>query len=230
MKTIIKSIFVLFLAISFTNCEKESEGLTRITYYAELLLEGETTITVPLGGSFTEPGYSATENGVDRTGDVVVENNVDYNTAGLYDIVYSIENSDGYLTTATRTIIVAFIDSEAPESGVWNTSIVRTEADGSNPRPRAFSIVFVNEGDDVFYVGGLLGYYYAAGYGPAYAMLGRIKLDKATNTFTLIESHVEGWGDGLEDFRNASYDPATETMYWESIYAGNDTFAVTLTK
>lgn len=230
MKTIIKSIFVLILAVSLTNCEKESEGLTRITYYAELVLDGESTMTIPLGGSFTEPGYSADENGVDKTDEVIVDDGVDYNTAGLYEITYSIANSDGYMTTAVRTIVVAVIDPDAPESGVWFTNIVRTESDGSDPRERSFSIVFVNEGDDVFYVSCLLGYYYADAYTSLYAMEGRIKLDKATNTFTLIESYLEGWDDSLAGFENASYDPTTGIIYWESIYAGNDTFAVTLTK
>ena len=223
--------FVLLILLgSIVSCDDDSEGLSTITYYAEIMLEGGTTVTVPLGGSYSEPGYSAIENSEDKTADVVVTDNIDPSTIGLYEVSYSIENSEGYETVATRTVIVAVIDPDAPASGVYNTDVVRTEADGTDPRPRSSSIVFMNEGNDVFYVGGLLGYYYATGYGPAYAMNGRIKFHKDTNTFTLIESHVEGWGDGLEDFQNASYDPETGSLYWEAIYAGADIFAVTCTK
>lgn len=230
MKTIIKFLVIFVIIISFGSCDKESEGLTKITYYAEIELDGSETVMIPLGGTYSEPGYSATENGVDKTASVDVENNVDASKAGLYSINYKIENSDGYFTNAARTVIVAVMDDDAPASGVFNTNTVRTEADGSDPRPRDFSVVFVNEGNDVFYVGGLLGYYYADGYGAAYAMIGRIQLDKTTNTFTLVESHLEGWGDGLAGFQNATYDPATGVVHWESIYAGGDIFAVTMSK
>jgi hypothetical protein len=84
-------------------------------------------------------------------------------------------------------------------------------------------------GTGIFYVNCLLGYYYAAGYGPAYAMTGYISLN-ADNTFSLITSHVQGWGDGLEAFNNATYDEETGELYWESIYAGADIFATTCTK
>ena len=224
---ILFSLLVLFGTM--ISCDKESEDLSKITYYAEIMLDGETTVTVPLGGSYVEPGYSALENDEDKTADVIVEDNIDNSTAGVYEVTYAIANSDGFNTYATRTVVVAVVDPDAPASGVYNTNVVRTESNGSNPRPRSSSIVVVNEGNDVYYVGGLLGYYYAAGYGPAYAMNGRIKFHKDTNTFTLIESHVEGWGDGLEAFQNAKYDPETGELYWESIYAGADIFAATCT-
>ena len=57
MKTTIRVLLLLVLALVLSNCEKESEGLTYITYYAEITLEGG-IVTIPLNGTYTEPGYS----------------------------------------------------------------------------------------------------------------------------------------------------------------------------
>lgn len=232
MKNIIKILFVFLLTFSFTNCEKESEGLTRITYYAEIaIVDG--TVLMPIGGTYVEPGFSGNENGVDKTADIVVTNNIDAAKGGVYYVTYTLYNSDGYPTIVNRLVIVSAVDPDAPASGIYNASIVRTEADGSDPRPRGpFELVFVNEGSNVYSVSCLLGGYYSigSGYGDAYAAVGRIEIDKVTNTFSLLESSVAGWGDELAGFQNSTYDPGTGVVYWESIYAGGDTFAVTLSK
>jgi hypothetical protein len=86
-------------------------------------------------------------------------------------------------------------------------------------------------GPGIFYVDCLLGGYYSlgAGYGSTYAMTGYIMLN-SDNTLSLISSYVSGWGDGLEDFFDGVYDPATGGLSWKSQYAGSDIFSVTLTK
>lgn len=232
MKKIFASLFVL--SILFAGCEKDitTEDTSIITYYVTFDLDGETLMKLPKGQAYTEPGFTAMEGESDVTGAVLVEGSVDADSPGLYTIDYSAVNSDGYPSSVTRTVIV--YDPTAPEtdfSGTYSTSIVRTEADGSNPRPYAGEINITKIAQGIFYVDCLLGATYSIhyGYGSAYAMTGYISLN-ADNSLSLLSSYVAGWGDGLEGFKNGSYNPTTGLPYWESIYAGNDTYAVTTSK
>ena len=53
------------LLVMATGCEKTSKGVTKITYYPVITLQGDNPYVVQLGGGFTEPGYSATLDGED---------------------------------------------------------------------------------------------------------------------------------------------------------------------
>jgi hypothetical protein len=230
MKTTIRILLLLVLSLSLTNCDekKESEGLYRITYYAEITLEGG-TVSIPIGGTYTEPGYAGAENGVDKTSDIVVADDIDASGIGVYAVDYSLENADGYLSFASRTVVV--YDPAAPEddfSGTYTTSIVRTESDGTDPRDYAGESTITKLGPGFFEVSCLLGGTYSVGYayGSAYAMHGYYILN-ADNTLTLISGDVAGWGDSAEGFQNGVYDPGTGLPYWETIYAGGDIYAVT---
>jgi hypothetical protein len=126
---------------------------------------------------------------------------------------------------------VVVYDPTSPEddlSGDYVAEVVRTEGDGTNPRPLTNSLSISQVAQGIFYVEGLLGSYYSKGYGYGsnYRMDGYIALN-SDYSISLLYSHVIGWGDGLEDLRNGSYDPETGKLYWESIYAGGDIFAVT---
>lgn len=232
MKKIFASLFVL--SILFTGCEKDitTEDISTITYYVTFDLAGETLVKLPMGQAYAEPGFAAMEGENDVTESVVVDGTVDENSLGLYTIDYSAENSDGYASNVTRTVIV--YDPTAPEtdfSGTYSTKIVRTEADGSNPRDYAGEINITKVAQGIFYVDCLLGATYSInyGYGSGYAMTGYIALN-ADNSLSLLSSYVPSWGDGLEGFKNGSYNPTSGLPYWESIYAGNDTYAVTISK
>ncbi|MCP4309975.1 MAG: DUF5012 domain-containing protein [Bacteroidetes bacterium] len=230
MKTTIRILLLFVLALSLTNCEKdlESEGLFRITYYAEITLEGG-NISIPIGGTYTEPGFAGEENGVDKTSDIVVSDDIDASVIGVYSVDYALENADGYSTGASRTVVV--YDPAAPEddfSGTYSTAIVRTEGDGTNPRDYAAETTITKLGPGFFEVSCLLGGTYSIGYGygSAYAMHSYYILN-ADYTLTLISGDVAGWGDSAEGFQNGVYDPGTGLPYWETIYANGDIYAVT---
>jgi hypothetical protein len=57
-----------------------------------------------VGGSYTEAGVSATENGA--TLPVKISGSVDATKVGVYDITYSATNSDNFDGSVTRTIAV----------------------------------------------------------------------------------------------------------------------------
>lgn len=70
-------------------------------------LKGEATISIYVGGKYTEKGYSATDNcDGDLTKKVKVENSVNNKKAGTYKISYTVTDSSGNKDIATRTVIV----------------------------------------------------------------------------------------------------------------------------
>ncbi|QHT65987.1 DUF5011 domain-containing protein [Rhodocytophaga rosea] len=94
------------LVTLFWSCEKEldTEGLSRITTFADIQVTGDELAIVTLGQPYTDPGATAVENGKSVT--VTTEGEVDVNTAGIYTITYSATNSDGFPNEASRLVAV----------------------------------------------------------------------------------------------------------------------------
>lgn len=220
---IIAAIFFLF------SCDKETEGLSRITYYCDLILDGDATMLVPLGGTYVEPGYIALENEEDVTGDVTVAGTVNTSVAGLYRLVYSVYNTDGFAKTAVRQVVVYDPTPSAMPSGFYTVD-ASSNRNGTTVYGREFPILMYQVSPGKFYVSDLLGGYYdqRAGYGSSYAMVGHIALD-ANNVITLIDSKVAGWGDSLDGLINGSFDPGTQTVKWTAQYIGAYDFNVIAT-
>lgn len=108
MKSKLLYLMVFALAtVSLASCDDESTaGLTRITYYPELTMEGPATVYVDKGTTFTDPGYSAILDGEDVTDQVQVNSNVNMAASGVYSISYAVTNDDGFSSTASRTVVV----------------------------------------------------------------------------------------------------------------------------
>lgn len=71
-------------------------------------LKGSKSINVKVGNSYKEEGYEATDNHDGNiTEKVKVTNNVNYNKAGTYEIIYEVEDSFQNKTVEKRTIHVA---------------------------------------------------------------------------------------------------------------------------
>src|ERR1700733_15353055 len=93
----------LFLILAFiaivSSCSKDPivsndqyVGRSKITYYANIVLTGETSISVVQGVAFTDPGVKATSNGADVP--VTTTGSVDTSTPGIYTLNYSATNAD----------------------------------------------------------------------------------------------------------------------------------------
>jgi len=81
-----------------------------------ITLLGETTINILVGGTFSDPGATATDDvDGDLTANIVVAGDaVDVNTAATYTITYNVSDAAGNAATErTRTVIVA-ADTVAP--------------------------------------------------------------------------------------------------------------------
>lgn len=230
MKKIINIVGLACLSL-FISCEKETEGISFETNYANFTITGDNPYNLPQGTPYTEPGVTAEAGGEEL--EVTAVNNIDHTTLGIYEVNYSATNKDGYEAVVKRT--VAVYDPSAPAtdfSGVYTSNMYRTNADGSGRREfKDLSVNVTKVGPGIFYLTDLLGGYYSQGlaYGGAYAMTGYLALN-ADNTLTLLSSHVSGWGDGLEQLVDGKYDPATGVITFTSYYAAGRPFYVTLNK
>jgi len=97
---------VLVIALALLGCEKDDEtaNVSGVTTYAEFQMSGDPYLSIVQGGTFTDPGVTATEGEADLP--VSVSGTVDPATPGVYDIVYTAVNSDGFPGSTTRTVAV----------------------------------------------------------------------------------------------------------------------------
>jgi hypothetical protein len=228
MKIMKKNIFfammVAMVGLVLASCSnsKDSEGLSRFTYYPVLELEGDASMVVAKGSTFQDPGFKATLNGEDVSNQVVVNSNVNTAASGVYSVVYSIKNSDGITANAKRTVIV--LDLNDPIEGFY-----LTQADSYRVREGAqvaygnvFEILIIGNGDGTYDVDDLLGGWYCqrAGYGTNYALGGTIAIAE-DGTVTCLKNYIPGWGNGLDSFEG-TYNAATSTFNVKSVYAEMD--------
>ena len=109
---IIKFLLILAAVIPFASCEKTEKpdntpdrvGISRVTYFPTFTMSGAKYISIVKGGSFTDPGVTAKEGTADLQ--VTKTGTVNTNTVGVYDIVYSATNKDGFTSSVTRTVAV----------------------------------------------------------------------------------------------------------------------------
>ncbi len=196
------------------SCDEDTEGVTGITYYPVLELDGETYMIVDKGTAYEEPGYTATLNGEDVTDQVTVTSTVDTSTSGVYSVTYSITNEDGFASTSSRTVVV--LDANDPVEGIYDTdpACYRLYNGNQTAYSYSFEILVIGEGDGVYYVEDLLGGWYCqrAGYGTNYAMEGYIYV--SDGTVELLDSYVPGWGDTAEFMSDGTWDEETGTLSW----------------
>lgn len=166
MDTIMKKnlIFLLSAALMVlaTGCEKTSKGLTRITYYPVITLQGDNPYVVQLGEKYTEPGYTATLNGEDYTDNVQTSSNVDSSVPGIYSVTYSATNPDGCSYSTTRDVYVL------NPGGVANVYISHCWNNSGSRNYDNIPIVISPISDGVYEIEDLLGGYYFAGVYPGY--------------------------------------------------------------
>lgn len=234
MKSKLLYLMVFALAtVTLASCDDESTaGLTRTTYYPELTLDGEATLYLDKGATYIEPGYSAILDGEDVTDQVKVTSNVNMNVSGIYSVGYSVTNSDGFSSTASRTVMVT--DPNDPVEAVYvvSPSSYRLYNGAQVAYGASYEMTVLNNGDGTYTVQDMLGgwYWRRANYGIAYALEGIISAPE-NGTFTLISSFLSGWGDSANYMADAKFDAATGTLSWQLNYTDYPMdFFVTMTK
>ena len=101
---IYKYSLLLVSFLLFFSCDKETEGLSRITEYATFEMEGDDFMYVLVNSTFTEPGVSAFEGETE----LQIETRGSVNTAvpEVYVLQYSAKNSDGFAASVQRIVAV----------------------------------------------------------------------------------------------------------------------------
>lgn len=225
------------VALSFASCEKETEGVTRITIYPVLELDGESTLILEKGSTFEDPGYTATLDGEDVTEDVVVVSNVDMNKSGIYTVAYSITNVNGFSSTASRKVIV--LDSSDEVEGFYTVTAdsyriyytfkedkKTVDKETTTPFGATFEILVINQGDGSYFVSDLMGGWYCqrAGYGEKYALEGTISIND-DKSLTHLESYIAGWGNSADDL-TGTYDAAKHTFTYVLYYGKGEDYPI----
>lgn len=232
MKKYCSIIGVALAALAITSCSKDTEGVTGITYYPVIELDGPIYDQAPAGHAYVDPGYSASLNGEDYTQNVKVTSALDFADPkpGYYSISYSAVNSDGFSATATRYVLVAEADDKA--SGYYSTDPTSFRVASGNTvyYGDSYFVYVAGNGDGTYEVSDLLAgwYEYRAGYGSSYALGGELAIAD-DGTVSLVDSYLPGWGDSADDLTDGSFDAATGTISYLVQYAGME-FHVTMVK
>ena len=235
-----KKIFLFGLLalgmLALSSCNDDNDELTdsRLTYYADLQMQGDEFMLVPVGSSFVDPGCTGTLAGEDITSKIMIEgaDEVDPNAVGFYYITYSAVGSDGYPASVTRTVCVYDPPVTTDISGEYTVQGGSYRYWFSSGATVAFSgypvsIDIVVPG--IFYISDMMGGYYdqRAGYGSRYAMNGYIRLTNE-NEIIALSGLVPGWADSYDEFYDGSYDPETGTVTYDMDYAGSMQFHIIL--
>lgn len=227
-------LLALLAVVGMASCsDKDSEGLTRITYYPTIELSGDASMVVQKGSDYEEPGYVSYMNGEDVTDKVTVTSNLDTSKSGIYTIVYTtMSNEDGFNVSASRTVIV--LDLDDPVEGFYLTSADSyRDYNGTIAAFGAeYETLVVGNGDGTYYFEDLLGGWYSlrAGYGSSYALTGNVSIAD-DGTMEVLNSNLDGWasyGYALEDF-SGTYDFSSSSINMVVTYVGMD-FHITMTK
>lgn len=199
--------------LGLASCSKDTEGLTGITYYPVVELDGPIYDQAVAGTPFVEPGYSASLNGEDYTDHVVVSTKMDTSNPkpGYYTITYSATNADGFSASATRYVLVS--ENSDPVSGYYTTNPDSFRDYNGTVYYGGYSVIVYANGDGTYHISDLLAgwYEYRAGYGSNYALGGNLSVD-ADGNIELINSYLIGWADSANELTDGKFDAASGTI------------------
>jgi len=235
-------LLVLGSIILATSCKKDSENISKTTYYPDFKMAGAQENFLPLGTAFTDSGVTATENGVQITvtkniaGDYFsfTGSQVDISSPNKYIITYSATNKDGFPGSVERDVyIVSTGDLITNIEGLYTCdSVVR------NDGKKFFGLNYImirKVSGNTYELSDAIGGYYDLGrlYGAAYRATGATvtAVNIATNNFTYGPSFGVGAFGGVANIVSFAVDAATKTITFETDWDGGPyTFAVTLTQ
>mgnify|MGYP003300170418 CR=1 FL=1 len=111
-------------------CKVKRKVVVKDITAPEITLSGKSSMYVMLGESFSEPGYTASDNvDGDLTSKVVVSGKVDTNKVGDYTITYEVSDSSENKKTVTRNVRV-YKKQEATQTEVGDKLVYLTFDDG----------------------------------------------------------------------------------------------------
>ena len=166
MKKTLIVLAALLMTVAISCKKKTPELVSRIVTasYPVITINGDQFVSIPVGGAFTDLGSTATDTVLNETPELIeVTNDIDNNTPGFYTVQYTYKNSNGYVSTATRFVLVTDIAAGLDYSGVYRrntnnspmnvekvaTGLYKTDNVGGVPLPSDFAItVYFGQIDD----------------------------------------------------------------------------------
>ncbi|MFZ4725410.1 MAG: BT_2262 family domain-containing protein [Paludibacter sp.] len=228
-----KIIFItLVAAFALSACSKEeSMGVSTVTTYATMTLNGKAEMFWPLNTPFVDPGCVAKEGSTDISSKITsTVSDLNVAKGGNYTVEYKVLNGDGFAATTSRLVHV--YDATAPLNGYYQSKIKRDNK-GVIGNRGPYTILVFGVGSGNYYVQSLLGGWYSigSGYGDTYAGPGVLKLN-ADNTFTIVSASKLAWGYPcvFTTGTTSTYDALTKTIVLNTNMEDVPTmkFAVTL--
>lgn len=228
-KNIFFATAIALVSLGLVSCgDKDSEGLSRLTTYAVLEMNGDDFVKINVGDSFTDPGCVATMGGEDVSSEIVTTTDLDTSTPGFYTVNYSVVNADGFAATASRDIMV--VDPNNFASAYLGESQFGSRHYYNAP------INITKRADGTYLIDDLGGGMYFWGRFPGYEPTYDFHLEavlklNADNTIEVLAQGSWYWGSGADEnfaITSANYDPATGTVSFVMDFGAP--YYVTLTK
>lgn len=231
MKKILYSLVLFTSVLSLISCGSDELTDSRITQYVTISLKAGQIYTLPVGTTYQDPGFTATQGTSDVTSSVKVDGTVDGLKVGYYPVIYSAVNPDGFSNSVTRMVFVYNPKVTVDLSGVYKiqTGSYRNYG-GTITRFNDQDVTLTQVAAGVFSISDWFGGYYDKfkGYGSSYAMSGYMSLG-TDNSISGLYGLVSSWGDSYDSV-SGSYDPVTGTITLDVAYAGKMTFHLILNK
>jgi len=214
-------LYTTLVALTLVGCnpDLESEGISRITYFPEFILEGEDFYIIDEGDPFVEPGISVLEQGSEIPfTSTFVGRYTGYSgstigtDADQYNLTYDAVNKDGFAASESRTIAeVNTGDLLTSIEGAYSADPVRINGVSYHPN----LVLIWKTAPNVYEISCSVAGFYADGRGDGDASLARggtITVNNlATNNFTFTTAFIEGFGVSVA-ITSMTVDPTTKTI------------------
>jgi len=197
-------IYTTLAALTLMGCnlDLETEGISRITYFPEFVMEGEDFYIIDEGDPFVDPGIQVLEQGTPipftstfrgryrgYSGSTIGTD------ADQYSLTYDAVNKDGFAASESRTIISVTTGNLVTSiEGLYSSDPVRITGVSYDP-----SLVMIwKVAPNVYEISCSVGGFYADGRGDGDISLaygGTITVNNlATNDFTFTPAFIDNFG------------------------------------
>jgi len=242
MKYIYFTICLLLVGLLTSCTEETTAGISRVTDFPIITINGDKTQFVNVSDSFVDEGAVSKE-GEDEIETITEISKGEYfgeaissKTPDKYVISYSAINKDGFKGNNFRTVwFYDDVNLNTSIEGIYLSDVQRAPSFTPSPAYDDLKYVIIRKtGDKTYSISHSIGGYYSIGrgYGDDYAAKGgTITInDLAANNFTLGGAKIPGWGLDIE-ISEFLVDAANNTItYTGSGSFGNGTFKVQLKK
>lgn len=238
MKNIIKTgILALVMAFGFTSCDKEDPIGSKVTFYPLIEVNGDSFMSVELGGTFTDPGAVATieeeEVPVNTTYKGKYRNQsysgtLQTSVADLYTATYAATNADGFDGTATRTVYVGNTgDLVTSIEGLYRATVTRNGTLTAQYTDLEYVLIWKNS-DGTYQISDAFGGYYdlGRGTGVGYATPGGIIVANSIpgNNFSFPGTQYNTTFGDPSEITSLTVDPTAKTIDLTTVWTTTTTY------